>query len=138
MDGISFFLATTNGSNPQKCEVNGDETSCTINGLTAYTDYEVSLQACDKSETDPIRMCSTTITNTTKTLPAGKFWKMCFFCISSTECTHRRCGKSQPVKSGWDAFVCFYKRTVRQSPQYFTSLIALLNVCDSQSIEKSF
>ena len=71
MNGVSRFFATTNGSNPQTCEVNTPSTTCIISNLTAYTDYEVSLRAGDSVVSNPQYIGSTDVTNTTKTLPTG-------------------------------------------------------------------
>ena len=71
-NGITLFFATTNGNNPQTCEVDANGRNCTIAGLAAYTEYEVSLKACYKPEAASERICSTAVSKITKTLPAGR------------------------------------------------------------------
>ena len=47
MTGVSNVLATTNGSYPQTWKVTDyDARNSAVSGLTAYTDFEVSLEAC--------------------------------------------------------------------------------------------
>ena len=76
MIGITHFFAFTNEVNSQKCEVNSDARSCTINGLKAYRVYEVFLTACDRAEADTKRLCSEELRIDIRTLPAGKLFMM--------------------------------------------------------------
>lgn len=72
--GADYFLATTNGTDTEACEVASNGTGCTINGLTPMTDYEVSLWVCDAKMNSTGPTChDPPNTAITKTLPSGRF-----------------------------------------------------------------
>ncbi len=75
--GIEWYTATatpTGAGTSQNCEVAKGQVTCEVGSLKAYSDYTVSLVACDKQASGGNRVCSNAVTKsgTVKTFQSGE------------------------------------------------------------------